>query len=140
MNTAVNRSSTLRTFLTLSVLVLSLLVQGGLASADSSGHNVGSAHQISGQTFDVSGALVKYTCSYVHRTVVAGGVQDKQSCTLAAGAKLPTQKVLLTYGSGSWASDYVIATTGSWSSVATSWTQEITPSGQDIITSFYATK
>jgi len=125
-----------RKILTLGLALAFSLLMGGSALAD--GGNVGVAHHLTlSPTYDVAGNLVPYTCSYVHRTAVAGGFQDRETCTLGAGAVLPTKAVTRTYGPGTWASDYVIATTGGYA-IATSVKMQFTPSGQVIITSFYA--
>jgi hypothetical protein len=99
--------------------------------------NVGTAYNISGSIYE-GGVWTGYTCASVHETVLNSGiVQDKQSCTLAAGSPLPakpTTSSCLT--GGAWISDYWYATDGSWV-YATSCSMTITPTGSVTIVSLY---
>lgn len=93
-----------------------------------------------GTTYDYMGNSVGYTCNHVHRTRVAGGFQDKQTCQLADNAVLPKQMVTVDYGSNSWASDYILSRTNwkTWQ-IAAYWSQRFQPSGVVEIVSFYPT-
>ncbi len=127
----------MKKLLTFALALLFLSSALGNTALAGTGSNVGNEQNISGVTFDISGKHVAYTCAYVHRTRTATGFEEKQSCTLASNATLPTKTTVVKYGANSWASDYVIATTGSWRSIATHWEQRFTPGGQVLITSFY---
>jgi hypothetical protein len=80
--------------MTAALLMVALVSSTALAN-DKHG-NVGTAYGISGVIYDASGTLVDYTCASVHRTVVPGGWQDKENCTLAAGSVLPLKATTVT--------------------------------------------
>jgi hypothetical protein len=107
------------------------------AFAGTGNGNIGAA-SFSGPTYDAVGHLVNYTCGSVHEKAVAGGVQDKESCVLAAGATLPTQALKVNPAPLPWYSDYQLAVNNTWV-LATSWSYKIMPSGTVNIVSFYAT-
>ena len=101
----------------LSVLVAAIASIIALTSASADGGNVGHANHFGPfGTWDANHNFTTYSCDYVHRTAVPGGFQDKQTCTLAAGAALPKKPKTLCLSDvgGSWGSDYIVVTTNTW--------------------------
>src|SRR6185503_8686219 len=116
-------------FLSIIVAVVASMIAITISSAD--GGNVGHANHVGPfNTWDANLAFTTYNCSYVHRTAVQGGFQDKQTCKLAASAALPSKPktICLTDTGGSWFSDFVYTTTGV-QQYATTWCETIMPSG-----------
>jgi len=106
-----------------------------IAASDEHG-NVGTAHDFGFTIQDAAGHIVGYTCSYVHETIVPGGLQDKQTCKLADGAVLPKTKTTYVGVPFEWASDYQYVTNQVFLLAAT-WSYSITPGGTIVVVSFY---
>jgi hypothetical protein len=116
------------------LLVMAVPALAGVGNGN--GGNVGSTTHFRSSSFDAAGNAVGMTCAQVHETLVPGGYQDKQTCTLDAGAVLPKKPLSADGPLGGWASDYQ-ASIGNFV-VATSWSYTIMPSGTVTIVSFYA--
>jgi hypothetical protein len=158
-----------RLFAAMTAALLMVALVAGTTMANDQHGNVGTAYGLSGVIYDAAGNSVGYTCGSVHRTVVAGGWQDKENCVLDAGAVLPTKPMTVSqtlqthgfvdycsfdagytfgyhnydgavYNTSIWYSDYTYTVSGGVTyETAQSWSYKITPTGSVTIVAFFPT-